>query len=220
MRKELVIIPLIAIVFILSGCLKNPEEIAKTNQMVNDFLEKYPDAEIQITHFSIEQSSKMIDQIREVCSNPYLESKELYRVTVEDQKSGLSAIAYINSNDGVVECAVKKVSLGIPLEKEEVEIEKSVKPEVVISDIDKINPTSKPVTSLYIFSSINNPGFEGEGFFLDLSDGNELFIYSNFDDYPHDIANTARKLLAIARDVGSFTYSKERVEEVYKIIKR
>ncbi len=60
------------------------------------------------------------------------------------------------------------------------------------------------VTDKLIFSQVNNDNFIGEGFFVTLQNGNELFIYSTPENNPHDIENSRRKFFAIAKGNGWF----------------
>ncbi len=229
MSNKFSIIILITLIVLISGCvLQNPEEIAKTNQLVKDFLEKYPNAAVEVTYFTTDQSSKMLDSIKNTCNNQYFEPKDLYRITIEDKEKGLSVIAYIDWNKKMVECVVKKVSVkGGP----EIEIPRYYDYNITnpsinggiarVCDpiIDKICPNSKPISSLHIFSSVADQNFEGEGFFLTLKDGGELFIYSKFTDNPHDIVNTARKISATIKGAGSFTYSSDKEIDLYLVSK-
>jgi len=61
---------------------------------------------------------------------------------------------------------------------------------------------SEGITHTFIFRSAHQPGFEGEGFFLTLPGGQEVFVLSDPDDNPHDIANLKRSLQAV-RKVGA-----------------
>ena len=66
--------------------------------------------------------------------------------------------------------------------------------------IDPLSP-SEGISHTFIFRSALQPGFEGEGFFLTLPGGQEVFVLSSPDDNPHDIANLKRSLQAV-RKVG------------------
>lgn len=68
---------------------------------------------------------------------------------------------------------------------------------------------SSPITyasMAHIFSQADDQNFEGEAFYVTFKDGKQVYIYSRFSDNPHDLANTQRKMQAIMRGVGSFTY--------------
>ncbi len=79
--------------------------------------------------------------------------------------------------------------------------------------IQKNQATS--VTHLYVFSSVADPTFQGEGFFVTLKDGREVLVYSRFEDSPHDVVNMERKMSATTKEVGSFNFTNERREDVY-----
>jgi len=75
-----------------------------------------------------------------------------------------------------------------------------------------------PVTfasDTYIFSSTQSQDFFGEGFFLNLRNGKEFFIYSKPEDNPHDLANTKRKFYALIKARGSFRQPEARMVDVY-----
>ena len=88
--KMPIILLSLALVVFASGCLGlNPEDLAKTNSIVQQFLAENPNAEITVTHFTAAQANQSIDEIREVCGNSLIEPKEFYRVIVEDPEKDL-----------------------------------------------------------------------------------------------------------------------------------
>jgi hypothetical protein len=74
---------------------------------------------------------------------------------------------------------------------------------------------SEGITHTFIFRSAHQPGFEGEGFFLTLPGGQELFVLSSPDDNPHDIANLKRSLQAIRKVGATMVPPRTESEEVY-----
>lgn len=105
--------PLLAFTFVavllVSGCIGiSPEDIVKSNPMVSQFLEDYPNAEVKVTHFTAEQAGNMLEDIRSDCENPYMEATEFYKITIEDEASGLSIISWLDWPNKRIECAVKK----------------------------------------------------------------------------------------------------------------
>jgi len=80
--------------------------------------------------------------------------------------------------------------------------------------IDPLYP-SEGITHTFIFRSAHHPGFEGEGFFLTLSDGQEVFVLSSPGDNPHDIANLKRSLQAVRKVGVPVVPPRTESEEVY-----
>ena len=107
-NKFVVLLPLIAILFI-SGCISgfDPEAIARSSPIINDFLDEHPNAELRITHFTAEQAANILDDIRADCDNEQIQAKEYYRVTINDPSSGLSAVAWIDAENQLVDCALR-----------------------------------------------------------------------------------------------------------------
>jgi hypothetical protein len=74
---------------------------------------------------------------------------------------------------------------------------------------------SEGITHTFIFRSVHQPEFEGEGFFLTLTGGQELFVLSSADDNPHDIANLKRSLQAVRKVGATVLPPPTESEEVY-----
>lgn len=74
---------------------------------------------------------------------------------------------------------------------------------------------SEGITHTFIYRSAHRPGFEGEGFFLTLPGGQELFVLSSPDDNPHDIANLKRSLQAVRKVGAALVPPPTETEEVY-----
>jgi hypothetical protein len=74
---------------------------------------------------------------------------------------------------------------------------------------------SEGITHTFIFRSAHQPGFEGEGFFLTLPGGQEIFVLSSPDDNPHDIANLKRSLQAVRKVGATVAPPRTESEEVY-----
>ena len=255
---------LISLSFIISGCIdgldQSPEEIAKTNPLFKNFFDKYPNAEIQINHYTQEKALENIGLIRKNCNNPSLEPKEMYEVKIDDKGTGFSAVAYADLKNKKVDCSIKNVILDKEIEQsyDEIlskyynaqtkeEITKDVNEDVIqpVNDDDqdqRLPPNSEDsadniynnkimddaikedieeikdpvVSTLYIFSGVDDPNFRGEGFFVRLSNNDELFIYNDdFSDNPHNIANAARRFLARLKGYGKFSYTNEKEIELY-----
>jgi hypothetical protein len=74
---------------------------------------------------------------------------------------------------------------------------------------------SDDITHTFIFRSAHQPEFEGEGFFLTLPGGREIFVLSSADDNPHDIANLKRSLQAVRKVGVPVVPPRTESEEVY-----
>ncbi|MBU0530391.1 MAG: hypothetical protein KKC05_01845 [Nanoarchaeota archaeon] len=96
------------IIVSISGCTTlNPEDLAFANPLVKQFMDDYPNAEIHITHFTAEQSEQILENISAQCGNPFITTKDYYRVTIDDPDSGLEVVAWIDWEKQEIECAVK-----------------------------------------------------------------------------------------------------------------
>jgi hypothetical protein len=97
------------LVALISGCISvDPEDIVRNSPVVKKFLEEYPNAEVKVTYYSIEEASAIIDTIKSDCEKEFVTPKEFYRVTITDEGSGLSVVAWVDWRNQIVECATKK----------------------------------------------------------------------------------------------------------------
>jgi hypothetical protein len=111
MRKLVFLLPVLIV--LVSGCVNiSPEDLARASPVVRQFLEEHPNAKIVATHFTQSQAESMLDVIKQDCDNPYLEPKEFYRFTVEDNETGFKAVVWIDWENQIVECAYKEGYLG------------------------------------------------------------------------------------------------------------
>jgi len=104
-HKHLILILFLAT--IVAGCVQSPDFIAKSDPLVKDFLEKYPNAEVKIVFFSKLQAQNIIESLKETCGNPYMEAKDYYAIYIEDRESDLSVVAFIDWENKRIDCAVK-----------------------------------------------------------------------------------------------------------------
>ncbi len=95
-------------VILVSGCVQSPEFLAKSDPIVKEFLEKYPNAQVKVVFFSREQIQSGINSIRDLCGNGGMEPKDYYILGIEDIASNLSVVALIDWNNKRIDCAVKK----------------------------------------------------------------------------------------------------------------
>lgn len=109
---------LFMLVILASGCLNlDPEALAKSNPLINKFIQEHPNAQVRITHFTAEQAKNIIDQIRKDCDNPYIDEKEFYKVTINDTATNFFAVGWIDWETKTIECAFKFSSEGISIDK-------------------------------------------------------------------------------------------------------
>ncbi|MCK5022950.1 MAG: hypothetical protein KAS04_02140, partial [Candidatus Aenigmarchaeota archaeon] len=95
-------------VLLLSGCIGlGPESLAFANPLVKQFMSEYPNAQITATHYSIEESEQILEEVSKDCGKEYTEGKELYKITIDDPDSGLNVIAWVDMTTQTIECAVK-----------------------------------------------------------------------------------------------------------------
>lgn len=108
MKDISLLIPLVGIVLV-SGCIgQAPEDIAKANPTVQQFLDEHPNAEITATYFPESQVQEIIDTIRTECNNPQMQSKNYYKVHVTDPSSGFSVIGWIDWDNKITLCIITK----------------------------------------------------------------------------------------------------------------
>ncbi|OGP77679.1 MAG: hypothetical protein A2Z40_01680 [Deltaproteobacteria bacterium RBG_19FT_COMBO_60_16] len=74
---------------------------------------------------------------------------------------------------------------------------------------------SEGITHTFIFRSAHQLTFEGEGFFLALPGGQEVFVLSSPEDNPHEIANLKRSLQAVRKVGATVVPPRTESEEVY-----
>ncbi|UCD07154.1 MAG: eight-cysteine-cluster domain-containing protein, partial [Candidatus Aenigmatarchaeota archaeon] len=100
----------IPVILLVSGCISgfDAETLAKLNPIIQDFLNDHPNAEILATHFTENQSSQIIEDIRAECANPMIEPKEFYRVRFTEEDTGFYAVVWIDWEARQIECAFKK----------------------------------------------------------------------------------------------------------------
>jgi hypothetical protein len=100
----------LSILISISGCISgiNPEDIAKANSLVNQFMKEHPNAEIKATHFTEEQILSIVDQIRDECDNQQIKPNEMYKVTVEDPDTQLHMTVWIDVKQKGIVCMIKK----------------------------------------------------------------------------------------------------------------
>jgi hypothetical protein len=111
MRKLVLLLPVLIV--LVSGCATiSPEDLARASPVVKNFLAEYPNAKITATHFTESQAESMLEVIKQDCDNPYLEAKEYYRFTVDDNETGFKAVVWIDWENQIIECAYKEGYLG------------------------------------------------------------------------------------------------------------
>ena len=106
LKHSALITVLLVSIIITSGCINiDPETLAMTHPIVNQFMREHPNADLKIVHYTINESVGIIDRIREDCGKDTIEPKEFYFVNITDE--GFNAIAWIDWENQIVECAYK-----------------------------------------------------------------------------------------------------------------
>jgi hypothetical protein len=124
MSNPLFLLSVLAAVILVSGCIGlDPEALAKSNSMIQQFLSDHPNAEIKVTHFTADQAKNIMDQIRKDCDNPYLDEKEFYRVNIKDPDTDFYAIVWIDWGTKTIECVFKIGTEGKTVEKPKPKLE-------------------------------------------------------------------------------------------------
>lgn len=111
---------LVVISIVIAGCgtFFSPEALFKANPEINDFLDKYPNADFTLVHFNDKESVSELSRIKDICGKELAEGKELYKAEINDTDSGLSIIAYLDVRGQAMECVRKfgirgKVPVGL-----------------------------------------------------------------------------------------------------------
>ncbi len=110
-KLKLLSIMLISLL-IFSGCSNyltfDPTALIKAHPQVQTFLQEYPNAELQLTHFTANESIALTDEMQENCGKTFT-AKEMYRFYVDDPDSSLKIIGYLDVAAQNIEC-IKKYS--------------------------------------------------------------------------------------------------------------
>ncbi len=112
-RKLPFVIIFLLVIFLLvfSGCItptQTPEQVAKANETVKNFLDEHPDSEVIVTHFDENSFEHIADEIKSDCNNQYVGQTEFYRIKISDAESGLHIIVWVDWKTQKVECIFKK----------------------------------------------------------------------------------------------------------------
>ena len=111
--NKIKIIFILLISTIISGCTLSSsidtQALIEANSQVQNFLEEFPNANIQITYFSFDESLMLQNEFEENCAKTFTQ-KELYRFSIQDNTQNLELIGFLDSNAGVVECVNRIVA--------------------------------------------------------------------------------------------------------------
>lgn len=145
--NKIKIIFILLISTIISGCTLSSsidtQALIEANSQVQNFLEEYPNANIQITYFSFDESLTLQEEFESNCAKTFTQ-KELYRFSIQDTAQNLELIGFLDSNAGVVEC-VNRVST-IPQEPQrEFLLRNIVEREISIENRPTIGNEDAPV---------------------------------------------------------------------------
>lgn len=104
-----VLILAILLVIAVSGCITDdPSILMKANPLVSQFLENHPNAEIRVVHYTPTEAEAILDDLMEDCQKRNMSAKEYYKITVEDVGDEFFVTAWIDWENKLIECAIKK----------------------------------------------------------------------------------------------------------------
>lgn len=99
----ILVIVLVLILFIFNSSI-DPESIAKENSEVNEFLNKYPQAQFSSEKYSAYDSLELTSELNK-CSK-LISAKEMYRFEFKDLLEEASAVGFIDSKAKKVDCVL------------------------------------------------------------------------------------------------------------------
>lgn len=115
MQREIAIMALVFTAVLLSGCTQlfspnTPEQVANENTEVNLFKGQYPNAAVSEDLFKESDFPKIAEEIRDDCLNPYIGTKEYYRLNLKDADSGDSVTVWVDVKGNKVECVYRELA--------------------------------------------------------------------------------------------------------------
>lgn len=132
--KKLSIILILTTLLIFSGCSQaNIDTAVKQLPQVKAYLEANPNFELQITHYSLEESSQINAEFKANCGKEFI-SKDIYRFVVDDQKS-LSGVGYFDLKNNVLECFKKKTGTKLEVEGTNVDDKSENMQSIVVDNV-------------------------------------------------------------------------------------
>lgn len=114
--KNLKIMLVMSVLLLISGCTStglDPNALISANSQVKSFLDEYPNADLNLLYYSQNDSISVSEEYKELCERDF-SPKNLYKFYVRDTTSGLNIVGFLDVNNQVVDCVVKK---GIPQEE-------------------------------------------------------------------------------------------------------
>ncbi|MDD4082223.1 MAG: hypothetical protein PHD05_02435 [Sphaerochaetaceae bacterium] len=108
---KLQIITILLIGLLVFGCTQtfNADEIVKTNELVQNFLEKYPNAEIVANKLNVNGNFQLTD-LRNICKNNELGFGEYWEVQITDNDANTEVFSLIDYETNEIACIVIKTS--------------------------------------------------------------------------------------------------------------
>ena len=118
MKFNVVLVCSTFFLLILAGCTMvdpsfNPESIIMASTQVQSLLEEYPNSDLQIVYFSVNDSVMLHDEYVEVCGRE-LTPKNMYRFSLQDESRGLNVVGFLDMNSQIVECIRQQSSAVVP----------------------------------------------------------------------------------------------------------
>ncbi len=112
MASKTIFLILIIFILFISGCVGNDgdiTELVKQTQQGQDFLSKYPEAEITAVSLSNETIASIIDEIRNEC-HPSIPIKAYWNVKFTDPDTNTKLNVWIDKKTQEVVCIIKKAN--------------------------------------------------------------------------------------------------------------
>ena len=197
MIKRGFVLSLLGVVLLLSGCAFDAQTLILSNPQIQDFLDKYPNADVSIIHFSAEEAAQELENFAEICGKSLSTPKELYKAEIIDAASGLRVIAYLDAANGKIECVKKYGQQGEAIDSPSGSQGSAVgQPAVETSPTGTSSPPASPVPSSASSSLCGNSVVEGTE---ECDDGNSDNI---------DGCTSSCTLLCVDSDGGDSLYKK------------
>ena len=108
MKHKFQLIVFMLISLFVAGCSSttgeiNAQALIEANAQVQNLLEEFPNTDLDITYYSLNESSQLEEEYSSICSKEF-SPKSLYRFSLQDDSQGLNIVGYLNLYEQVVEC--------------------------------------------------------------------------------------------------------------------
>jgi len=110
MKKIILLMCLLVLVVSLSGCTQSFDvvELIKTNELVQNFLEEYPNSEITANKIKVDNSFQLAN-LKEACKNENIEYGNYWEVKIVDTGANSKIYSLVDSETNEAICIVINV---------------------------------------------------------------------------------------------------------------